>query len=72
MVAGELKKIVNRISIKKLSNISASFGVINYKGENSLDTIFKRLDEAMYKAKTMGGNTIFSEYDFDEKRKNNV
>ena len=65
LLAKELKGIINGIDIGKLNGIDVSMGIVEYDGKDNIDTIFERLDKTMYKAKSRGKNTIFSENEFD-------
>lgn len=65
LLAKELKGIINGIDIGKLNGIDVSMGIVEYDGKDNIDTIFERLDKTMYKAKSRGKNTIFSEDEFD-------
>lgn len=44
------------------THISASFGVTLYKDNDNIETILKRADEALYKAKETGRDKIVSEF----------
>jgi len=41
-----------------VGQITASFGVVEYEGDESTKQLFKRLDTALYAAKTKGRNRI--------------
>jgi diguanylate cyclase (GGDEF)-like protein len=45
-------------SSKVIIPITISFGVVEYKKGENLDSIFKRVDNALYKAKKSGRNRV--------------
>ena len=52
-----------RVSIEKLlhpqaGGITASFGVTQYEADDTLETMFKRCDDALYEAKASGRNMV--------------
>ena len=50
--------IFNELSFKELEHISCSFGVTDFKEDDTQDEIFKRVDDALYKAKERGRNCV--------------
>lgn len=59
ILTNKLRKIINQIEVGGIK-VSASFGVIEFKGaEIDKESLFKKLDEALYKAKQLGKNRIF-------------
>ena len=57
----EIKRIKERISehkFKVIGNKTASFGITSYKENDTLESIIKRADEALYEAKANGRNAI--------------
>jgi len=57
-VAEKLRKAVE--DYKKVVPITMSFGVVEYLEDEDIDLIFKRSDEALYKAKDNGRNMVVS------------
>jgi len=55
-IAEKLRKLVQKS--KKILPITMSFGVTEYINGESEDYIFKRVDEALYKAKEQGRNRV--------------
>lgn len=49
---------INTQEHKTAGKITASFGVTQYKQGDTLSTIFKRCDDALYKAKENGRNRV--------------
>gem|GEM_PF-5034529 len=52
-----------RVSIEKLlhpqaGGVTASFGVTQYEADDTLETMFKRCDDALYEAKDNGRNMV--------------
>jgi diguanylate cyclase (GGDEF)-like protein len=58
IVIEKVQTIINNIKHKTAGNITCSFGITEYKEEDSLETIFKRCDDALYKAKENGRDRI--------------
>lgn len=58
IVAEDLRQQVLNIKHNKLQNISASFGITMFKNSDTQETLFKRADKALYKAKDQGKNKI--------------
>lgn len=58
IVIEKMKTIIKNIKHKTAGNITCSFGVTEYKDEDSLETIFNRCDKALYKAKDNGRDRI--------------
>ncbi|KAA0258248.1 diguanylate cyclase [Deferribacter autotrophicus] len=57
-LAEELRNIISELDIDKVGNVTASFGVTEYKKGDTVDTITKRVDDLMYKAKNSGRNCV--------------
>ncbi|PHR57844.1 MAG: hypothetical protein COA44_05055 [Arcobacter sp.] len=53
-----LKKTINEMAFKDIGRQSASFGISKFKEDDSLDTLFQRADEALYRAKNKGRDRI--------------
>lgn len=63
-VAESLRESIERCPFQygdKTVPITISCGVAEFKGKDNLDTIFKRADKALYKAKNSGRNCCISE-----------
>ena len=58
VIADKLLSEVRDLVFIKTGKITASFGVTEYILEESLDSILKRVDELVYKAKNDGRNCI--------------
>jgi diguanylate cyclase (GGDEF)-like protein len=58
-VAERLRKLVSKITITGHDlTVTASFGATEYHFEDTVDSIIKRADEAMYEAKDKGRNNV--------------
>ncbi|MGB3750141.1 MAG: diguanylate cyclase, partial [Arcobacteraceae bacterium] len=60
IVAEHIKGKIEQNSHKTAGKITASFGVTQFKENDTLETIFKRCDKALYKAKENGRNRVES------------
>ena len=63
-VAESLRESIERCSFQygdKTVPITISCGLAEFKGKDNLDSIFKRADKALYKAKDSGRNCCISE-----------
>ena len=60
-LAEKLRKKVE--DFKEVLPITMSFGVVSYKKDEGYDMIFKRVDEALYKAKESGRNKVVVGWD---------
>ncbi|MBX9688891.1 MAG: sensor domain-containing diguanylate cyclase, partial [Candidatus Obscuribacterales bacterium] len=66
-IAERIRKLINETEIPGVGNISASIGVANFPLHASdPDDLFKRADEALYKAKEQGRNRVCV-YDSEQK-----
>jgi len=59
-VLEKFRLLIENIEHDKAENITASFGLTEYKDGDTLDSILQRADEALYKAKDAGRNCIRS------------
>jgi len=59
-IAEKLRMKIEDISHPTAGSISASFGVTEYRAGDGINSIFKRSDDALYKAKEMGRNRVVS------------
>jgi len=57
-VAESLREIINKYEFLTIDNISASFGVSIYDGDENIDNVIARADDALYKAKENGRNRV--------------
>jgi len=55
-----LRKHIEQIKHKTAGNVTVSFGISEYKDGDSLESLFKRCDEALYLAKEKGKNRVES------------
>jgi len=54
----EKMSILDRKSGRRIDHITASFGVAEYNGNESADTLVERTDKLLYKAKELGRNRV--------------
>lgn len=59
-VAEKLREVVELHKFDKVGRITASFGLTQYVPEDDIDSLTKRVDEALYRAKTSGRNRVES------------
>ncbi len=52
--------IYTQLSFKELKQISCSFGVTEFRQDDTQDSVFKRVDDALYEAKESGRNCVVS------------
>ncbi|HIJ95569.1 MAG TPA: diguanylate cyclase [Desulfuromonadales bacterium] len=58
LVAEKLRIALARHRAGEMDNVTASFGMTSCRADDTLDTIFKRVDDLMYAAKSSGKNRI--------------
>ena len=58
ILAENLRKIIKNIKFNKIGHKTVSLGLAQYKEDDDFKTIFKRADEALYKAKTTGKDKV--------------
>ncbi|WP_457568386.1 GGDEF domain-containing protein [Desulfurobacterium sp.] len=59
-LANKLKGVIDSVFSKVGGKITVSMGVTSMKKEDTVEEVFRRLDEALYLAKNRGGNRIES------------
>ena len=57
-VAEKLRKVIEDTEIKKITAFTASFGVTDLNKDDTTESFIKRVDEALYKAKSGGRNKV--------------
>ena len=57
-LAQSLRKIVSKYDFPTIGNFTASFGVSIYAGDENIDKVIARADNALYKAKENGRNRV--------------
>lgn len=60
ILAQKLKKIIENYKFKDIGHKTASFGVVSYNDGESLNELLLRADQAMYRSKLKGRNTVTS------------
>ena len=60
IICEKLRQEVEKIIHPEAGSVTASFGVTQYKENDTIESIFKRCDEALYSAKEQGRNRIAS------------
>jgi len=58
ILADNLRKTVENHAFKNIKSMSISLGISEFKEDDSLVTLFKRTDDALYKAKKAGKNCV--------------
>ena len=57
-VAEKIRQVMGEIKIKGINGIKASFGIAEYRAEDSPEKLLKRADQALYQAKDRGRDQI--------------
>ena len=57
-IADSLRKHIELTEFDVVKNITCSFGITQFKMDDTLDSMIKRADEALYKAKNDGRNRV--------------
>jgi diguanylate cyclase (GGDEF)-like protein len=57
-LAQSLREIISKYDFPTIGNLSASFGVSIYDGDENIDKVIARADNALYKAKANGRNRV--------------
>ncbi len=60
LLADKLRGLVEKQLFKKAGTITSSFGVTEFRLNESVDTLIGRLDSALYQAKAQGRNKVIS------------
>lgn len=59
-IANNLRKYIELYPFKEVDKLTCSFGVTEFKANDTLDNLIKRADEALYEAKESGRNKVCS------------
>lgn len=59
-VAESLREAVQKLSQRNLPQLTVSIGVAQHQADEDSDSLFKRMDEALYRAKTSGRNKVLA------------
>ena len=60
-LAERLRKEISQHDFYKIENLTCSFGVTAYKEKDNIDSIIKRVDNALYEAKNSGRNKVIKD-----------
>ncbi len=58
MMAGKIRHAIENYRFDKVSRVTVSFGVTQFKEDDTEDSFMKRVDDALYKAKEKGRNRV--------------
>jgi diguanylate cyclase (GGDEF)-like protein len=58
VLSERLRNAIESFGFDKAGKITVSFGAAQFENDDTEDTFLKRVDDALYKAKTNGGNRI--------------
>ena len=59
-LAETIRVSVAKVSISSLPRFTVSIGVAHHEGNESIDELFKRVDDALYRAKNDGRNRVLA------------
>ncbi len=59
-LAETIRVSVAKVSISGLPRFTVSIGVAHHEGNESIDELFKRVDDALYSAKNDGRNRVLA------------
>ncbi|MBN2870922.1 MAG: diguanylate cyclase [Campylobacterales bacterium] len=59
-LAEQMKEAISNAYFEGVGHLTCSFGVASYRRSDSKEQLFKRLDEALYRAKKSGRNCVVS------------
>ncbi len=62
IVAEKMRQKVENMALEKVGRVTISAGVTQCKGDDNFETLYKRSDEALYKAKNKGKNRVETYY----------
>jgi len=62
IVAEKMRQKVENMALEKVGRVTISAGVTQCKGDDNFETLYKRSDEALYKAKNKGRNRVETYY----------
>ena len=57
-VAEKLRKVIELTDVDDIDSFTASFGVTHYEENDTAESFLKRVDDALYRAKENGRNTV--------------
>ncbi|MBA1432446.1 MAG: diguanylate cyclase, partial [Epsilonproteobacteria bacterium] len=57
-IAQKLRKLIEKSLFSSVQTVTCSFGVTELKEDDTTDTLLKRVDELLYKAKENGRNRV--------------
>jgi len=60
LLANKLKSKIEKYPFSIVKHVTASFGVATYKEDDTIDSLIKRADDALYRAKENGRNRVES------------
>ena len=58
VVAENIRKIIEKLNFEKVEKCTISLGVSQFKNGDTINSIFKRVDDALYEAKNSGKNRV--------------
>jgi diguanylate cyclase (GGDEF)-like protein len=57
-LAERIREIIESSTFKDVGKVTVSFGVTEFRGNDTEDSLIKRADDAMYEAKKKGRNRV--------------
>ncbi|MGB9840834.1 PAS domain S-box protein [Thermovenabulum sp.] len=66
ILAETLRENISRITLPCPEKVTASFGVASYMEGDTIDSLIKRADDLMYRAKEKGKNCVLCQQDVDD------
>jgi diguanylate cyclase (GGDEF)-like protein len=58
MTSEKIRHAIEKYNFDKVSRVTVSFGVTQFKQDDTEDSFVKRTDDALYKAKEKGRNRV--------------